>query len=149
MAWNARIEQCILDKSYSEEKDVFPKNVEPVCRSDLPTDASVVDRHVLYKVKQNEDRSLKFKARTAPHGNEDDLKNILTKDCTICLSTGLRMVESITSLFDWNVYHANTISLFYKLEWRKNKILEIYLRKQSVIDSLGASLHSSLWVCKR
>lgn len=105
-------EQCVLDKSFSDEEETFLKNVKVIFRADLPSDANVVNSHVLYKVKHNDDGSLKLKARIAPHGNEDALKEIFTKDCTICPPTGLRIVESVASLLGWNVYKADVKSAF-------------------------------------
>lgn len=72
----------------------------------------MISSHTLYKVKQNDDRSLKLKARIAPHGNEDNLKDVLTKDCSTCPPTGLRILESIASLHGWNVYKADVKAAF-------------------------------------
>lgn len=41
---------------------------------------------------------MKFKATMAPHGNEYDMVNELTKDCATWSPTGLRILESIVGL---------------------------------------------------
>lgn len=38
------------------------KDVQPVSRKDVPIDANEVNGHVIYRVKQNDDDSLKLKA---------------------------------------------------------------------------------------
>lgn len=105
-------EQWVLDTLFSDEEKIFLKNVKLIFRSDLPSHANVMNSRVLYKVKHNDDGSLKLKARIAPNGNEDALKDILTKDCTICPPAGLRIVESVASLFGWNVYKSDVKSAF-------------------------------------
>lgn len=72
----------------------------------------MANSHILYKLKMNEDGSLKLKVRNVSHGNEDDLKDILTSDCSLCLPTRLRIVESIASLLEWNLYKADINSTF-------------------------------------
>lgn len=62
--------------------------------------ADTVNRDVLYKIKHNESGSSMLKARTAPLGNKDDLKNLLTKDRTTCPSTGQGVLESIDFLIN-------------------------------------------------
>lgn len=73
-------EQYTLNKSYDAEETSFLNTVKIVPHSDVPSDANIVNSHVLYKVKNNDDGSLKLKARIAPHCNEDDLKDFLTSD---------------------------------------------------------------------
>ena len=98
--------------SYRLEEDTFVKGVEVVAIDEVPDGANIINSHVLYKVKQNDDGSLKLKARIAPHGNEDDMKNLLVSDCTICLPTGLRIVESIASLNGWKLLKADVKAAF-------------------------------------
>jgi len=86
-------EQYSLSKAYDAEEETFIKTIKIIPRDDVPADANMVNSHVLYKVKQNEDGSLKLKARITPHGNEDDLKIVLPLDCAICPPTGMRIVS--------------------------------------------------------
>ena len=62
----------------------------------------------------NDDGSLKLKARIAPHGNEDDLKRVLNKDCSTCPPTGRRILEYIASLHGWRVYKADVSAAFFQ-----------------------------------
>lgn len=105
-------EQFPLVKSYRIEKDTFLKTVYTVPNSEVPLDANVINSHVLYKIKQDYDSSLKLKARIAPHRNEDDLKNVLKSDCTTCPPTGLRIVQPIASLLGWKLYKADVKAAF-------------------------------------
>lgn len=97
-------------------KESFIKSVKVVARTDVPSNENVVSSHVRYKVKQNDDGTLKLKARIAPHGNEKNVKEVLTKDCTTCPSIVLRIVESIALLFGWTIYKADVNSAFRQTE---------------------------------
>ena len=105
-------EQFALVNAYKAEEETFLKTVRPVTHDKIPAGSNVISSHVLYKVKQNDEGSLKLKARIAPHGNEDDLKDVLSKDCMPCPPTGIRILESLASLFGWPVYRADVKAAF-------------------------------------
>lgn len=58
---------------------------------------------MLYKIKHNDDQSLKRKANISPHGNEDDIKDTLTKDCSSRRPTGIRTVQSMATPKGWRI----------------------------------------------
>lgn len=91
--------------------------------------ANIIGSHTLYKVKQNDDGSLKLKARIAPHGNEDDLKDVLNKDCSTCPPTGLRMLESVASPFGWTVYKADVEAAFLETDEAQRDVYVLPPRK--------------------
>ncbi len=105
-------EQFPLINSYKHEEENFLKTVQLVPITQIPSHANVINSHTLYKLKQDDDGNLKLKARIAPHGNEDDLKDKLSKDCATCPPTGLRIVESIASLHAWTLYKADVKAAF-------------------------------------
>lgn len=72
------------------------KYIKIAKRSNLPPDANTIS-HVAYKFKLNDDLSLKLKARIAPHGNEDNDKDVMKTDCCMCFPLGIRVVLSISS----------------------------------------------------
>lgn len=86
--------------------------VRPVSKSKITSSSKIINIHVLYKVKQNDDGSLKLKACIAPHGNEDDLKDSLSKECTTCPPTGIRILEYIASDFGWKLYKTEVEAAF-------------------------------------
>lgn len=51
--------------------------------------ADIVKSHILYKIKQNDDKSLKLKPRVAAHRNEEELKDLFSKECSACPRTGI------------------------------------------------------------
>lgn len=53
-----------------------------------------------------------MKARIASHRNENDRKNLMIKECTVCSSIGLEIVQLVTSLFGWIIYKADVSSAF-------------------------------------
>lgn len=105
-------EQFVLHKAYDAEEAVFLKTVKIVPRGDVPNGANVINSHTVYKVKSNDDGSFKLKARIAPHGNEDALREQLSSDCATCPPVGLRLVESIASLKGWTLHKADVKSAF-------------------------------------
>lgn len=60
--------QFALVNAYNAEETIFKKTVKPVHISEIPPDANIISSHVIYKVKMNDDKSLKLKAKIAPHG---------------------------------------------------------------------------------
>ena len=105
-------DQFPLFNSYRTEEESFMKTVRPVPIQDVPQYGNIISSHTLYKVKRSDDGSLLLKARIAPHGNEDDLKNVLSKDCSTCPPTGLRIVESIAAIKGWTIYKADVKAAF-------------------------------------
>lgn len=61
----------------------------------IPEKANIVNSHVLYTLKNNDDKSLTIKARIAPHGNDDKDKDILTIEFQPCQPSGIRIVLSV------------------------------------------------------
>lgn len=77
-------EHYSLIKSYSRVESTFLKTVKTVPHSELQSDAITVNSQVMYKVKKNDDSSVKLKTRIAANGSEDYLKHFLISDCTTC-----------------------------------------------------------------
>ena len=92
-------DQAALENAYSAEEAAFLKTVQPIPRSAVPEDANVIGSHTIYKVKANDDKSLKLKARIAPHGNEDSMKADMKSECCICSPTGVRIVLTFAAIF--------------------------------------------------
>lgn len=107
-------DQFPMINAYQIEEENFLKTVKIVPISDVPDGANVIGSHVLYKVKKNDDESLKLKSRIAPHGNEDDLKEELTTDCAVISPLGLRIVQSIAALFGWPIDLGDVKTAFLK-----------------------------------
>ena len=53
---------------------------------------------MIYKVKANNDGSLKMKARIAPHGNKQKDRDKFKTDSTQCPPTGIRIMTSIATI---------------------------------------------------
>ena len=127
-------DQYPLANAYKLEEESFLKTVRPVPHDKIPAGSNIIRSHTLYKVKQNEDGSLKRKARIAPHGNENDFKNDLSKDCATCPPTGLRILESIASLYKWKLHKADVKAAFLQTGQAKR---DVYVRppKESSMKS--------------
>lgn len=105
-------EKYPLNKAYAIEEEEFLNPVKVISKFEIPKGANVVNSHVLYKIKTKEGGMLKLKSRIATHGNEDDMKNVLSTDCTTCSPTGIRIVESTASLYGWKVTDADFKAAF-------------------------------------
>ena len=66
--------------AYRDEESKFLRTVRKISMEKIPRNANVITSHVIYKVKVNNDGSLKMKFRTAPQGNRDKDRNILKTD---------------------------------------------------------------------
>ena len=102
---------CIIN-AYKREEESFKHTVRVVTRDTVPSNANVISSHVIYKIKLNDDNSLKLKARIAPHGNQDSMKTDLRSDCCMCSPTGLRIVLMIASLHKWKLAKADVKNAF-------------------------------------
>lgn len=105
-------EQFLLIKSYKEDEESFLMTVKVIPRNNVTYKSNLISIHTLYKVKKNDDGSLKLKARIAPHGNEDNLKDVLNKDFSTCPPTVLRIVESISSFHIFTAYKGDVKAAF-------------------------------------
>lgn len=94
-------EQIPIVNVYGSEEEHLLQTVCSVRTSDGPVDSNVIDSHVIYKVKQDDEKVLAPKPSIAPHGTEDDMKGHLMNDFTTCVRTELRTLESIFSLKGW------------------------------------------------
>lgn len=68
-------EQFTLVKANLNVQSDFLKTVTIDPKHLVPGDANIIGRHFVNRIKMNGEKSLMLKARIAPHGNEDDLKN--------------------------------------------------------------------------
>lgn len=53
------------------DSEAFMKCIKPVSVLQIPTNRNVIESHVFYRIKCNDDRTKYCKARIDPHGNED------------------------------------------------------------------------------
>lgn len=105
-------QQYVISNAYKLEEEAFSKTVKVIPKSDVPENSNIIKSHTLYKVKINNDASMKLKALIAPHGNKDSMKGQLSSDCTTCSPPGRRILESIASFMGWKVTSVETKSAF-------------------------------------
>lgn len=76
-------DQAVIPNAYAIEEEAFKKTIRQFLLIEVANDASIIKSNNIYKVKMNDDKTWKLKARIAPHGNEDSIKDILKSDsCT-------------------------------------------------------------------
>lgn len=93
--------QYILHNNYLSEEDLFKEKVQVARNNKVDKNANIISSHVIYKIKVNNDGTLKLKARRAPHGNENITKNMLRTYSCMGPPTGVHILLSTASLFSW------------------------------------------------
>lgn len=71
-------DQLPLVAAYKTKEKTFLKTVPPVPKVASHLHLTLLNSHVLYEVKRNDDRFLKLRACIGPHGNENSLKDLLS-----------------------------------------------------------------------
>lgn len=137
----------------SVKRKHFLKMVKIIRRSKIPIDANVFGSHSFYKIKHNDNRSLSLTSRTAAHGIQDRMKTKLTTDCPTCPSAGLRILDSIASLYGWKEYKANVQSAFLQAGTAARDVLclstiDMHLQIKSVAATHCRCVWSSYCQCK-
>lgn len=105
-----------LKNAYKKEKKISEKTVEMIPISTVPTSADVVTSHVLYKVKTNDYKFLKLKARPVPQGSKDSEKLPVKTDSAVRSPTGIRNLLSLATIFKWCLAKINFKGAFCRLE---------------------------------
>lgn len=118
-------EQFPIVNAYRKEEDEFTKNVEVVKRSSVPPGSNIISSHVIYKVKMNDDATLKLKARIAPHGNEDSDKDQMRTDCCMCSPLGIRVVISVSVYKKWRIIRIDVKTAFLQTGRASRKVYVI------------------------
>lgn len=99
------LEQFSVVADFGTQGEKILKTATPTLKDSVPFFASIIGSHTVYKVKTESDVSLMILARTAPHGNEDHQKHLLTKDSPMSPAVGVRMFGSIAFMYFWNLYN--------------------------------------------
>lgn len=99
----------VLDEALaSEHSSNWADAYEEVDERYVPWNANVVTSHVVYKVKTDEERDRKLKARIVPHGNEEDDKDSVRKDSS---NAQLSIVRLPLSLFTFLFFSIKTVDI--------------------------------------
>ncbi len=83
-----------------------------MCVSNVSKNFNIITSHVVYKVKANDDGSLKLKARIAPRGHKDRGKAFRKGDSAKCPPTGIRILLSISAMMKWPLAKIDFTSAF-------------------------------------
>lgn len=87
-----------LLNAFGLEEKSFKKTVLVVSSSKFPTDANVISSHTIYMVRVGDDESLKTKARIAPHGKKDSIKDKMRSDGVMCAPSGVLILLIFATL---------------------------------------------------
>lgn len=118
-------EQSAMVPAYEKEEDKDIHTVHRVHRKTVPHDVKIISLHVVYKIKVEDDDSLRLKARIAPHGNEDSEKSIFSSDCCIFSPTGIRIIILVASDHWWRLVKINVKMAFHQFGPADRKVYVI------------------------
>ncbi len=129
-------DQFPLVKAYKEEEEEFLKTVKRIPRKKVPRNANIIGSHTIYKLKRNDDESLKLKARIAPHGNEDSDTELLRTDCNMCSPVGVRVVYVVATIYGWIVIRIDGKTAFLQTGRASRNVYVIPPRESFCKDEL-------------
>lgn len=67
---------------------------------------------MIYKLKLEDGKFLKFKTISAPHGNEDSIKHDLQSECSLCSPVGMGILLSIDAVVKLNIFERDLKTAF-------------------------------------
>lgn len=105
------------------------KKVRVVYKTDITKHSNIIYSHTIYKIKTNDDKTLKLKSRIAPQGNQDRIKMDMRSDCNLCFPCGLIISLSIASLKCVRVRKADVKSAFPQNDQAKRDVYVILPRE--------------------
>lgn len=73
--------------AYDREEISFKKSVKGVPLEKVPEHSNVLGAYTVYKIKQEDHTPVKMNERIASHEKEDEIKNMMQKDCSMCNPT--------------------------------------------------------------
>lgn len=87
----------------NEIEDAWKGAFEEVDESTIPKNGNIISSHIIYKVKQNEDGTLKLKARLCPHRNRDRAKGTIRSDSANVQFDIFRLLLSLATMLDFRL----------------------------------------------
>lgn len=94
----------IVDKAMkAEHDDNWTDAYEEVLEHDLPQKANLISSHILFRVKTNDDGSLRLKGRIVVHGNRDDEKKTVRSDSAAADMMIVRLVASLAAILGFEL----------------------------------------------
>lgn len=102
----------VTENVYIAEEETFTKTDRKISVAEVPTSSDIIRSHMIYKIKERDDKTLYCKARIAPHGNEDCAKAELKPDSSTCPPSGIRVLLSLCVLHQFSIVKVDIKSAF-------------------------------------
>ncbi len=97
------------------EKTKYKKSVEVVSVRNIPRSANVISSHHFFKLKTDDTTGkLKLTCRMVPHGNKDNLRDILRSDSSTAQFQIIRTVLSMAALHRFQLAKSIYLVFIYK-----------------------------------
>lgn len=98
----------IVEKAMKQEHDDnWTDAYQEVAEHALPKGSNIISSHVVFKVKTNDDGSLRLKGRIVVHGNRDDDKDLVRSDSAAADMMIVRLVISLAAMLGFNLATAD------------------------------------------
>lgn len=91
--------------------------------------SNIIFSQVRYKVRLNDDSSLKLKTRIALHGNEDSEREQLRADCCMCYPIGIRLVITMSTFKKWHIIRTDVKTAFLQTGPANRSVYVIALKE--------------------
>lgn len=102
----------LRDALRSEHDTDWLDSYEEVKECDVPRTGNVINSHVVYKLKTEEDGNRKMKARIVPHGNRDNEKDEIRKDSSNASLFVVRLLLSLVTFLQFRIGTADIKGAF-------------------------------------
>lgn len=119
-----------LENVHATEEPSFRKIVDVVdTRSLEGRNGNIIGSHRIHRTNVLHDVSLKMKCRIAPHGNEDNEKDFLTRDSASCTPLAFFMFLSVCSLLSLSITKVDFKAAFLQTGAAERPIYDLPPRK--------------------
>lgn len=121
--------------AYDVEEKTWDGVYQVVKDTEVPRDANAISSHVAYKVKVNEDGTLKLKAWICPHGNRDKDKDGTRKDSDASQLPVIRLMLSLSALMGFRVGIVDISAAYLQSGPIKREIFVYPLRRKNILEN--------------
>ena len=127
LSWTHTSTSC--ENTYHDKELKFLKTVREIPVDKVPKNSNIISSHVIYKVKEGDDGSLKIKSRILRQGNKDKEKGNLKTNSSICPPTGIRILLAIATIMKWSLDKIDFTSAFLQNKAVKRDVYVVHPRE--------------------
>ena len=116
------IPEWLYTKAIREELNNWDGHYDSHNITEIPPDSNVVGSHLVYRFKQNDEGTYKFKARLVVHGNEDLEKEEIRKDAATAHLATVRLILSMAVCYGLHIGKIDIKAAYFQSGTIKRRI---------------------------